>query len=78
MGRWLSQQPGEQNTSLTRPELQVLTEHLISLLPTVIGLRHMEHTNAGEVAMALTVIAPVGWRKTERRPESSRRVGERR
>ena len=65
MGRWLSQQAGEQNTNLTRPELQVLTEHLISLDPTRIGLRHIEQTNAGDVDMALTVIAPAGARKAE-------------
>src|SRR5262249_30650379 len=41
----------------------VLTEHLISLPPTMIGFRHMEQTNAGEEDMALTVIAPAGTRK---------------
>ena len=46
-GRWLSQQEAEQNTSFTRPELQVLTEHLITFPPTAIGLRHMEQTKAG-------------------------------
>jgi hypothetical protein len=47
LGRWLSQQAAEQNTSFTRPELQVLTEHLIILFPTGMGLRHIEQTNAG-------------------------------
>jgi hypothetical protein len=47
LGRWLSQQAEEQNTSLTRPELQVLTEHLITLFPTGMGLRHIEQTKAG-------------------------------
>jgi hypothetical protein len=47
LGRWLSQQEAEQKTNLTRPELQVLTEHLMSLLPTGIGLRHIEQTNVG-------------------------------
>jgi hypothetical protein len=47
LGRWLSQQEAEQKTNLTRPELQVLTEHLMSLLPTGIGLRHIEQTKVG-------------------------------
>ena len=46
-GRWLSQHDAEQNTSFTRPELQVLTEHLMTLPPTAIGLRHIEQTKAG-------------------------------
>jgi len=51
VGRWLSQQPAEQNTSFTRPELQVLTEQRIALPPTAIGLRHIEQTNAGELVI---------------------------
>ena len=47
MGRWLSQHPGEQKTNLTRPVLQVLTAHRMTLAPTAIGLRHIEHTKAG-------------------------------
>jgi hypothetical protein len=46
-GRWLSQQAAEQNTSFTRPELQVLTAHLISLAPTGIGFLHIEQTKVG-------------------------------
>jgi hypothetical protein len=48
VGKWLSQQPAEQNTSFTRPELQVLTEQRINFAPTAIGLRHIEQTNAGD------------------------------
>ena len=45
--RNLLEQPAEQNTSLTRPLLQVLTEQRISFAPTAMGLRHIEQTNAG-------------------------------
>jgi hypothetical protein len=51
VGRWLSQQPAEQNTNFTRPELQVLTEHRIAFPPTGIGLRHMEQTKAAELVI---------------------------
>ena len=49
MGRWLSQQDAEQNINFTRPELHVLTEHLMTLPPTGMGLRHIEQTKAGAV-----------------------------
>ena len=52
LGRCESQQPGEQNTSLILPELQVETEQRITLAPVAIGLRHMEHTKAGVVVMS--------------------------
>lgn len=45
-GRWESQHEGEQNTSLIFPELQVETEQRMTLPPTGMGLRHMEHINA--------------------------------
>jgi hypothetical protein len=53
-GRWLSQQEAEQKTSLTRPELHVLTEHLMTLPPTAIGLRHIEQTKAGAAGIEST------------------------
>jgi len=35
--------------------LQVLTEHLMTLPPTAIGLRHIEQTNAGaDIAVNVT------------------------
>lgn len=55
MGRCESQQPGEQNTSLILPELQVETEQRITLAPVAIGLRHMEHTKAGVVVMTQAI-----------------------
>jgi len=35
--------------------LQVLTEHLMTLPPTAIGLRHIEQTKAGPVDIGDTV-----------------------
>jgi hypothetical protein len=55
LGRWLSQQAAEQNISFTRPELHVLTEHLMTLPPTGMGLRHIEQTKAGAVDITVTV-----------------------
>jgi hypothetical protein len=43
LGRCESQQLAEQKTNLMRPELQVETEQRMTLPPTAIGLRHIEH-----------------------------------
>lgn len=45
-GRCESQQDGEQNANLIFPELQVETEHRMTVLPRGMDLRHMEQTNA--------------------------------
>ena len=59
----MSQQPAEQKTSFTRPELQVLTEQRMTLAPTAIGLRHIEQTNAGVLVMD----EPRRWDNPEQR-----------
>jgi hypothetical protein len=51
VGRWASQQETLQKASLTRPELQVDTEHRQYFAPIAIGFRHMEQT-ANEPGMA--------------------------
>ena len=53
LGRWESQQPDEQNINLTFPELHVDTEQRITLVPTAMGLRHMEQTNAAVAGMRI-------------------------
>jgi hypothetical protein len=42
----------EQNTSLMRPLLQVDTEHLITVDPQAMDLRHMEQTRPDAAAGA--------------------------
>ncbi len=44
VGKCASQQPVEQNTSLSRPELQAVTEQRKKRAPIAIFFRHMQQT----------------------------------